>query len=1087
MIDDTKGGEFQCLTCDFARNAAEAMKHQSATRHKSIMYSPTEEEISCEECQNNNIHLLQIVRFGGEDMSLLCNSCLCRDYTDSERPSTSYTLANGSLLHHFSNYLKVRDSSCSLCGTERHLNVNAKRKVLCDACLVKQADQRDFVSEASGKFVYLLLGIQEQGSAKSVHKKGGRMVGRRKKKGDASTLSSSRRKREKKPLTTLEEMAKKAYDTKKVNSLIQSESGVSLRSFKGVKATQNDPSSKAQSKTVGYPTGGKTHAKGLKLKDKPAASNRKPNPSPKDLHAKNSPRSQGKANSVPKTSRSAYSMKGVSDTTTGCTPTNSTNTKGSKVASTQSKKLQKGNSQAKPHKTQDETGKARETPSKNKGETNKDQKIDAKHDRPAKKNKTHKSGTPNSIPGSAQNEVSPNENKKATIKSVNDTEDVEFEEGEPVKRFVKYVPKMSYPNLTSYLSEFSHALFLEERLENDFLQDFQITWPKNPNERAFVIAMKSDSEELKKLLPANLIQLGRLPFTNQQPLMLTNQDETKIWYSYVREIESRKSKLTILLELYPWCEESLPRRASNDSFKILPCSAQVNRIMFAMTKIENPKFIKLLLGQESVKQVNFQNRLQFTKETLNDSQKSAIQHVMNNSVTILQGPPGTGKTSTIEEIILQLIQNFHTFPILCVAASNIAIDNIAEKFMVNRPDIKILRIVSQTKEAQYNEQHQLGGICLHNIVNHQLPATVKETIAKLRSGIPGRVSKNQYNKLLTTQNTISDRHVAQAQIIFTTNIASGGRQLKAIKELPVVIMDESTQSSEVSTLVPLSLPGIKRFVFVGDEKQLSSFSNVPQLELSLFERILLNGTYSRPHLLDTQYRMHPAISEFPIRTFYESKLKDGVTAADKSWPGVANPLFFLQCDDGPESKVFNARRGMRGFTYNNKHEARVILGVIHKLIVEKGVPRDEIAVITPYSSQRDLVSELLEKDPIVNPSGVPMVQQMDKDDVIGDSSGANVGAKVTINVVNGVYVATVDSFQGHEKQFVIFSCVRNNKECKIGFVKDRRRLNVALTRAKSGLVIVGNKEVLRRGDPLWSDYVNYLDDRKVISSTLDSY
>lgn len=412
-----------------------------------------------------------------------------------------------------------------------------------------------------------------------------------------------------------------------------------------------------------------------------------------------------------------------------------------------------------------------------------------------------------------------------------------------------------------------------------------------------------------------------------------------------------------------------------------------------MTRVQNPKFIKLLLGQEKIKQVDFNNRLQFTKDTFNESQKAAIQHVLNNSITVLQGPPGTGKTSTIEEIILQLIENFHILPILCVAASNIAIDNIAEKFMVNRPDIKILRIVSQSKESQYNDQHLLGKICLHNIVYDQLSADMKDNIRKLRSGIPGLVSKNQYNKLLSTQNAISDRYIAQAQIIFTTNIASGGRQLKAIKELPAVIMDESTQSSEVSTLVPLSLPGIRRFVFVGDEKQLSSFSNVPQLEMSLFERILSNGTYEKPHMLDTQYRMHPAISEFPIKTFYEGKLKDGVSAKDKEWPGIKFPLFFYQCNSGPESRVYNSKRGMRGFTYNNKFEAEAIVRLVHKLILEKGVSTHEIGIITPYSSQRDLISEMFVSDPIINPSGKAMEQEMDKDDALtgGEASFGLIG------------------------------------------------------------------------------------------------
>ncbi|SCU87338.1 LAFA_0E06128g1_1 [Lachancea sp. 'fantastica'] len=884
----------------------------------------------------------------------------------------------------------------------------------------------------------------------------------------------------KKPLTRLEEMAKQAYETKKVNSTISSESSLSLRSFKGVKASNNGVDT--------VPTFRKDsgQARSQKQRDtkngKPAVkSSVKPPAKSKALPKAQS--ASGKTGKPPKKSGSTNQRqqgsvvveKPASSASVPQTrPQTGDKGKPKKLASNGSSKR----SETSPTHKQHNNAKAKTAGRK---ETASKSRPNAKASGPETK-RGAKANKPANASGKIQNVAT-----RPQVPTI-DQDSESFEEGEPLKRFTQYVPKMSYPSLEEYFNEFSFALFLEERLENDFLQDFEIIWPKNPNEKALVVRMKADSDEVKKLLPPHLVKLGRLPFTNQQPLMLTSQDESKVWYTFVRELDSKKNAITILLELYSWNRVPLPIKEGNKHFKLLPCSAQVNRIMFAMTRVQNPKFIKLILGQERIKQLNFNNRLQFSKDTFNDSQKSAIQHVLNNSITVLQGPPGTGKTSTIEEIILQVMDNFHTLPILCVAASNIAIDNIAEKFMVNRPDIKILRILSQSKEAQYNNDHMLGKICLHNIVYDQLPEDIKDNIGKLRSGIPGLVSKNQYNKLLTTQNAISDRHIAQAQIIFTTNIASGGRQLKAIKELPVVIMDESTQSSEVSTLVPLSLPGIKRFVFVGDQKQLSSFSNIPQLEMSLFERILSNGTYDNPHLLDTQYRMHPAISEFPIKTFYDGKLKDGVTAEEKSWPGLAYPLFFYHCNKGSESKVFNSKRGMRGFTYNNAHEAEAIIEVLHKLIIEKKVSRDEIGIITPYSSQRDLISEMLVRDPVVNPSGKAMEQEMDKDDVLGGGESVGGGAnKVTINIVNDVFVSTVDSFQGHEKQFILFSCVRNNSENKIGFVKDRRRMNVALTRAKNGLVVVGNKEVMRQGDELWGQYVDYVEQKGVVFDTLKEY
>lgn len=303
-------------------------------------------------------------------------------------------------------------------------------------------------------------------------------------------------------------------------------------------------------------------------------------------------------------------------------------------------------------------------------------------------------------------------------------------------------------------------------------------------------------------------------------------------------------------------------------------------------------------------------------------------------------------------------------------------------------------------------------------------------------------------------------------------------------------MDEATQSSEASTLVPLSLPGIRNFVFVGDEKQLSSFSNIPQLETSLFERVLSNGTYKNPLMLDTQYRMHPKISEFPIKKIYNGELKDGVTDEQKAWPGVQHPLFFYQCDLGPESRVRSTQRDIVGFTYENKHECVEIVKIIQILMLDKKVPLEEIGVITPYSAQRDLLSDILTKNVVINPKQISMQQEYDEIELFNAAGSQGTAGSLqnnVINIINGLHVATVDSFQGHEKSFIIFSCVRNNTENKIGFLRDKRRLNVALTRAKHGLIVVGNKNVLRKGDPLWKDYITYLEEQDVIFTDLTAY
>lgn len=122
----------------------------------------------------------------------------------------------------------------------------------------------------------------------------------------------------------------------------------------------------------------------------------------------------------------------------------------------------------------------------------------------------------------------------------------------------------------------------------------------------------------------------------------------------------------------------------------------------------------------------------------------------------------------------------------------------------------------------------------------------------------------------------------------------------------------------------------------------------------------------------------------------------------------------------------------------------------------------DIGVVTPYSAQRRLISQEILDDRIVNPEALGMEEETDFTEL-----GANKGNKrSSINIINGLYVASIDAFQGHEKNFMVFCCVRNNSRKSIGFLEDGRRLNVALTRTRYGLIVIGNDLVLKQGNDL---------------------
>ncbi|KAK6456094.1 P-loop containing nucleoside triphosphate hydrolase protein [Scheffersomyces xylosifermentans] len=696
-------------------------------------------------------------------------------------------------------------------------------------------------------------------------------------------------------------------------------------------------------------------------------------------------------------------------------------------------------------------------------------------------------------------------------------ENTENHESELPQELTKFHPaskaKLKYESLDSYFREMSFNMFLEEQLTNDdnslTSEDILIEWFEDQDKKniQYKLSIPLSDDITKKFISEKLRNVKKTPFAIGQSMFLILNDEVP-WYGTIATLDtaggkkgggrgrggrargrggrggrggrsggsgSKDAVLEMIIQLYSWNDHPLPRASNVSQLKVLPASVPVSRVFVAMSRLSNVSFKKMLLGNEPIKQIVFKNFLKFTRDTFNESQKVAIQSVLNNAITVLQGPPGTGKTSTIFEIILQLLDSLNTYPILVVAASNIAIDNIAEKLLPTHGK-HILRIVANEKEREYNRSHPLGSICLHHKVYDSLPSRYQEVINEMRRGTLS-LGATAFKKFSSEQFEVTKTLVAQARVIFTTTVVAGGNQLKSIARCPVVIMDEATQSSEPTTLIPLSMPGVEKFVFVGDQRQLSCFSLIPSLSLSLFERVLLTEIYKNPHMLDTQYRMHPQISDFPRNRFYGGLLKDGIEAKDRHVTAIHDPVYFWDTKGkAREQSVRHRLREDRGFTYVNREEINYIAQVLRTLIYEKNIKKTDIGIITPYSGQRDLISSILVKDELINPDGDQIKIEIDIDDIRNDSK------PITIHLVSGIMIASIDAFQGREKDFLVMSCVRSNPEGKIGFLKDERRLNVALTRAKFGLVMIGDVSCLKRGDPLWKEYMKYLQDKKYIHS-----
>ena len=429
-----------------------------------------------------------------------------------------------------------------------------------------------------------------------------------------------------------------------------------------------------------------------------------------------------------------------------------------------------------------------------------------------------------------------------------------------------------------------------------------------------------------------------------------------------------------------------------------------------LKKGDNPSEIKLpRLPSEKILIEKLKNDI---GDHLNRSQMGALTHALTRRLTLVQGPPGTGKTHSAIEILTQMVRNrLCPFPILATSDSNIAVDNLLEG-LANR-GVRALRVGRPESIRD-------------DLIEHSLDVQVK-----------------QYNKLYNKSGPVAANAVLKrAEVICATAIGSGSDMMDKFR-FHTVLVDESTQATETAILVPIA-QGCERLILVGDHCQLpptvlSEEAEKAGLAVSMFSRFVSQGVH--PVLLDTQYRMHPVIAEFPSDSFYAGKLKTGIEyrarlpPAGFDWPVQGAPVAFVPVNEAEEVKD--------GHSYVNVKEVEKIVVVLLTLIrtggLENGV--HDVGIITPYSSQVRLIRRTLKERKVLRDAGLHLCE-----------------------------VSSVDGFQGREKEVIIFSSVRANFEKNVGFLADWRRMNVMMTRAKRGLIVIGNPSTLH-SDRVWHHWL----------------
>ena len=480
--------------------------------------------------------------------------------------------------------------------------------------------------------------------------------------------------------------------------------------------------------------------------------------------------------------------------------------------------------------------------------------------------------------------------------------------------------------------------------------------------------------------------------------------------------------------------------------------------------------------------------ISFYQDWLSDDKKDAVRRAVSSSeLFLIQGPPGTGKTAVIAEIILQILVANPDARILLASQSNVAVDHaltrVSEAELETAP--QMVRIGRPDKIGHGGEDWTLEKRAqewrkevLANLapVEEELKAAERAARDAVRASgappdleareIPDGERDSEEDAAATELRRVQDLRKAvgdwravvgltpdfqeligkTSRVVASTCLYVGGRRGDVYgDDVPFdwTIVDEAGRATAPEILIPISKS--ERAVLVGDERQLPPMldDNISReargddsddgesLETSLFQTLIEQsdeggGEYAA--MLRTQYRMAPEIGNLVSAVFYEGKLENGARAPRDGFGWMPKPVTWFTT-----SFRNDRRERQRGQSFANTAEAEVVVALLEKLAAKPPPGSDPISVgvITGYSAQ---VDELTRR---VNPRNRSKWRRLDID------------------------VATVDSFQGRECDVVIYSTVRSNDRWTIGFLKDYRRVNVALSRARDLLLIVGDHAMMQ--------------------------
>lgn len=445
---------------------------------------------------------------------------------------------------------------------------------------------------------------------------------------------------------------------------------------------------------------------------------------------------------------------------------------------------------------------------------------------------------------------------------------------------------------------------------------------------------------------------------------------------------------------------------------------------------------------------------------LNQSQNNAVRKILAaKDIAIIHGPPGTGKTTTLVQAIRQTL--FSEKQVLVCSPSNTAVDLLTEK--LHREGITVLRLGNPARISEEVLMNTLDAkVAAHQSYKDlksyrktadeyfRMAGKYKRTFGK-EERERRQLLYQEARKILHEARVLEDYIISEqfdkSQVIACTPVVSSGRMMRD-KQFTTVFIDEAAQALEPMCWIPISRSN--RVIFAGDHFQLpptvkSKIAEAQGMKETLFENCMkLEGVSV---MLNTQYRMHDHIMNFSNKKFYGGELKADIsvkeTVLDTQDLLLNTALDFIDTAGCGYGEIMNPE----SLSIANPEEGQLLIKHLKMVLqqygaLEEGGKRISIGIIAPYKEQVQYLTNQVAAD-----------EELEK-------------------FRSRIAVKTVDGFQGQERDIIYISMVRSNDQREIGFLNDTRRMNVALTRAKKKLVVIGDSATIGN-HPFYKDFLDY--------------